>query len=151
MASWREIDRMRKDPEGFRALAAHLLTRIPDLTDWERDNFLPSILHQSKKEEFTTRQSEKLLQIRDDYQSITGLPGKFRVRLILQACKEARFDLSEDDEAWILRKVAINETTIRRKDVGKLMRCARQVHAIEEEYADQPFRSPDRRHRYVAS
>jgi hypothetical protein len=105
MASWKEIDRVRKDPKGFRALAARLLAHTPDLTDWERDNFLPSIMRQSEKEEFTTRQSEKVLQIRDDYENVTQLPGNFSVRLILRACNAARLDLSEDDEAWISQRI----------------------------------------------
>jgi hypothetical protein len=136
MASWKEIDRVRKDPKGFRALAARLLAHTPDLTDWERDNFLPSIMRQSEKEEFTTRQSEKVLQIRDDYENVTQLPGNFSVRLILRACNAARLDLSEDDEAWISQRIEISETTIRRKHIGRLMRCARQVDAIQNEFVD---------------
>jgi hypothetical protein len=135
MASWQEIDRIRKDPKRFRALAERLLAFIQELTDWERD-FLSSIMAQGDKEEFTTRQSEKLLQIRDDYETVMELPGKFSVKIVLRDCKEGRLELLDHDEAWILQLITISETTIRRKHVGRLMRCARQVHAIEEEYAD---------------
>ena len=55
MASWREIDRIRKDPAAMRALAAHLM-RLPnaDLTEWEI-KFLDSISEDRTGEEFTTR------------------------------------------------------------------------------------------------
>jgi hypothetical protein len=136
MASWQEIDRVRKDPKGFRALAKGLRAQFAgDLTDWEKD-FLEAIAGRDGKEEFTTRQSEKLLQIRDDYTSVSQLPGGFSVRIVLQECKEARLDLSAHDEQWILQSYERSPTTIKRKNAGRLMRCARELHIIEEEYAD---------------
>jgi hypothetical protein len=133
MASWQEIDRFRKDPKRFRTLAARLLAHTLDLTNWEED-FLVSIKTQSDKDEFTTRQSEKLLQIRDDYGSVTELLGGFSVKIILHQCREARFDLSEGDDEWILRRFEESETEIRRKHAGRLRRCARQFGLIEDNY-----------------
>jgi len=136
MASWQEIDRIRKAPKEFRSLAKGLRTQFSDdLTDWERD-FLEEIAGRAGKEEFTTRQSEKLLDICDDYTSVSQLPGGFSVRIILEQCKLARRDLSENDEQWILQSYERNFTTIRRKNTGRLMRCARELRIIEEEYAD---------------
>jgi hypothetical protein len=136
MASWQEIDRIRKNPKGFRALAKGLRAHISELTDWEKD-FLTSINNQSDKEEFTTRQSEKLLQIRDDYESVTEMRGGFSVKIILRQCREARLDLSEDDEAWILQRFEESQTTIRRKHTGRLRRCARELGLIEDgEFGD---------------
>jgi hypothetical protein len=133
MAPWKEIDRIRKEPKAFRALAKGLRTQFAgDLTDWEKD-FLEGIAGRDGKEEFTTRQSEKLLQIRDDYTSVSELPGGFSVRIVLEECKEARLDLSEDDEQW--QSYERSPTTIRRKNAGRLMRCARELHIIEQEYA----------------
>jgi len=132
MASWKEIDRIRKDPKGFRALAKGLRAHISALTDWEKD-FLTSINNQSDKEEFTTRQSEKLLQIRDDYESITEMRGGFSVKIILRQRREARCDLSEDDEAWILQRFEESQTTIRRKYAGRLRRCAGELGLIEDD------------------
>jgi len=134
MASWQEIDRIRKDPKKFRALAAHLLAHIPDLTDWEKD-FLASIKTESDKDEFTTRQSEKLLQIRDDYERVTELLGGFSVKIILRQCHEARLDLWEGaDKEWIVQRIEESQTTIRRKHAGRLRRCARQLGLIEDDY-----------------
>ena len=133
MASWQEIDRIRKDPKKFRALATHLLTHIPDLTDWERD-FLASIIRQSDRDDFSTRQSEKLLQIRDDYETVTELLGAFSVKIMLHKCREMRLDLSKEDEEWILQLFERSQTTIRRKHAGRLRRCARQLGLIEDDY-----------------
>jgi hypothetical protein len=135
MATWREIDRIRKDAEGFRSLANWLLKTFPELTEWEKD-FLMSVqeLDKKKKEktdEFTTRQGEKLLQIRDDNESVIKLPGDFSASIILRKCKEAKLDLSEEDEKFIDERCASGE--VRRKHVGRLMRCARQLDLIESE------------------
>lgn len=136
MPSWKEIDRIRKDPKGFCALAKGLRTQFAEnLTDWEKD-FLDDVVGRRGKEEFTTRQSEKLLQIRDDYTSLSELPGGFSVGIVLKECKEARLDLSEDDEQWISQSYERSPTTIRRKNAGRLMRCARKLHIIEQEYTD---------------
>jgi hypothetical protein len=135
MAPWTEIDRIRKEPKAFRALAKGLRAQFSDdLSDWEKD-FLEDVAGRVAKEEFTTRQSEKLLQIRDDYTSVSQLPGGFSVTIILKECKEARLDLSEDDEQWILQSYKRSPTTIRRKNAGRLMRCARELHIVDQEYA----------------
>ncbi len=135
MASWQEIDRIRKNARGFRALAKGLRKHLPELTDWEKD-FLSSIENQSDKDEFTTRQSEKLLQIRDDYESVTEMWSGFSVKIILRQCLEARLDLSEDDEEWILQRFEQSQTTIRRKHAGRLRRCARQLGLIDDDNFD---------------
>jgi hypothetical protein len=162
MALWSEIDRLRKDPEGFRTLAKGVARAYgAALTDWERD-FLSSIQDQHQQqefttrqserllqirasaaarkrprnEEFTTRQSEKLLQIRDDYEMVTKLPLGLSVRLVLAQCVEGRADLPEEREEWILKRYEQNPNAIRRKDVGILMWCGRQVGAIDPEPID---------------
>ncbi|MGD0334914.1 MAG: hypothetical protein ABSA90_16920 [Xanthobacteraceae bacterium] len=166
-ASWQEIDRLRKDPAAFRALANRLLNLGVELTDWER-TFLESVCNgpdfqkfttrqtetllqlrdhqesaaQSKKakklrdeKEYSTRQSEKLFQIRDDYEIITKFHG-FNVGILLKRCYEARLDLSESQEARIIRMYEKSQTSARRKDIGFLMHCARQLYIIEEEVVD---------------
>jgi hypothetical protein len=133
MASWREIDRVRKDPEGAANIAKRLLALPPsEFSDWEID-FLRSIRGLRKVEEFTTRQAEKLLQIRDDIEEVTEVLG-FGAHLLLQGCFEARLDLSEADEKWIVAQFQASPRCIRRKHVGRLMRCARELNLIEEEY-----------------
>ena len=84
MASWREIDRIRKAPDEFRTVAKRLLNLGAELTEWE-SIFLESICNDTATKEFTTRQSEKLLQIRDDYETITIFHG-FSVKTLLDKC-----------------------------------------------------------------
>jgi len=136
MASWREIDRVRKDPQAAADIARRLLS-LPasEFTDWELE-FLRSIRQQRNIEQFTTRQAEKLLQIRDDIEEVTEVLG-FSVRLLLKGCVEARLDLSDGDEEWVLARSEASSLSIRRKHVGRLMRCARELHLVEEEYQER--------------
>jgi hypothetical protein len=132
MASWREIDRVRKDPQAAANIAKRLLSLPPsEFTDWELE-FLRSI-RRLNVEEFTTRQAEKLLQIRDDTEEVTEVLG-FSVRLLLKGCVEAHLDLSEGDEEWVLARSQANSVSIRRKHVGRLIRCARELNLVEEKY-----------------
>lgn len=132
MATWREIDRVRKDPDGFRAIAARLL-KLPDhgMTSWEVD-FLESISLDRGKDEYSTRQSEKLLQIRDDAESITTYRG-FSVKKLIQDCYEARLDLEESDEQWIEQLKGRIE--VKRRHIGRLLKCARALGNIEKDAA----------------
>lgn len=134
MASFKETDRVRKDPGSFRDIAKLLLKIYrADLTEWEID-FLQSIAR-SQWEELTTRQSEKLLQIRDDMVDVTEVLD-FSVKLLLKCLVEARLDLSEDDEEWALRTYERDPTTIKRKWRGRLLRCTRQLNLIEVDLDD---------------
>src|ERR1700687_3164087 len=104
MASWREIDRIRKDPTAMRALAAYLL-KLPnaELTEWEI-KFLESISSDRTSEEFTTRQAEKLMQIRDDYEEVSEIGyDRLSVRILIADCKIGYlnlFALDEDKAEW---------------------------------------------------
>jgi len=134
MASWREIDRIRKSPAEFRALAKRLLNLDAELTEWE-SIFVESICNDTETKQFTTRQSEKLLQIRDDYETITEC-DRFSVKSLLENCWLARVDLSERHEEKLQKLRERSLVSIRRKDVGFLMHRARELHIIEEEFAD---------------
>lgn len=132
MATWLEIDRVRKDPRGFRAIALRLL-KTPDhaMTGWEVD-FLEDISQDRGKEEYTTRQSEKLLQIRDDAESIKTHRG-FSVKTLIKDCYDGRLDLNEADGAWIEQLKGRIE--IKRRNIGRLLKCARSLGNIEEDAA----------------
>jgi hypothetical protein len=132
MASWREIDRVRKDANGARDLAKRLLKIYPgELTEWETD-FLQSITTYTELFEFTTRQAEKLLEIRDDTQLVTAWRG-FSVASVIRQCYEARLDLSEADEQWIVELRQQGGGAMRRKHLGRLMACARALNIIDDE------------------
>ena len=135
MASWREIDSLRKDPTAFRALAKRLL-KLPneDFTDWEK-LFLDDMAFSRKAvSEFTTRQSEKLLQIRDDAELVNSYRG-FSIKVLLKGCYDGRQDLNEAEEAWITDMQARNAHSIKRRHVGRLMRCARALNLIDRDIA----------------
>jgi hypothetical protein len=132
MASWREIDRVRKDANGARDLAKRLLKIYPgELTEWETD-FLQSITTYTELFEFTTRQAEKLLEIRDDTQPVAAWRG-FSVATMIRQCYEARLDLTEADEQWIVELRQQGGGAIRRKHLGRLMACARALNIIDDE------------------
>jgi hypothetical protein len=135
MASWREIDRIRKDPTAMRALAAHLL-RLPnaELTEWEI-KFLESISADRTSEEFTTRQGEKLMQIRDDSEYVSEIGyDRLSVKILIADCQMGHIILEENDEEWILG-FPKGTTSIKRRDIGRLLRCARDLNNIDEEDA----------------
>jgi hypothetical protein len=136
MASWREIDRIRKDPVAVRRVAKTLIAMRrddTDFTEWEMI-FLQQRAAQPDGEELTTRQAEKLLQIRDDYELLTEY-RRFSVKILLQGCYDARLDLNEDDEEWVVKIRERNSLAIRRKHIGRLMRLARQLYLVEEHEA----------------
>jgi hypothetical protein len=121
MASWKEIEGFRKDPKAARLLAKSLRkTGSGVLNEWEAD-FLVSLSRW--QHELTTRQAEKLLQIRDGLVTITVFHG-FSV------------ELSEDDEEWIVSAHAKSDGSVRRCQIGRLMRCARQLLLVESEPVD---------------
>lgn len=132
MASWKEIDRIRKDAVGFRALAARLLTHTPAnaLTDWEA-TFLGQIAETVHVVEYTNRQAEKLLQIRDDTELLEKVGAGFSVPKLIAGCHLGRADLTEDQEAWIVDLHARGVTSVRRRDVGRLLRCAATLGLID--------------------
>ena len=65
MASWIEIDRVRKDPAAFKPLAKRLLNDPSFERSEFADDFLESIINW-KRGELTTRQGEILLELRDE-------------------------------------------------------------------------------------
>jgi hypothetical protein len=132
MASWREIDRIRKAPAEFRAVAKRLLKLDAELTEWE-SIFVEKICNDTETKEFTTRQSEKLLQIRDDYETITKYRG-YSVETLLDKCWLARLDLSESQEQKLQKLRERSRMSVRLKDIAFLMRCARELEIIEDEY-----------------
>ena len=135
MASWREIERIRKSPDDFRRLAHSLLASAGDLTEWESD-FLESVTRRAAQRRFdlpecySLRQSEKLLEIRDGRIPVDTVRG-FSVVTLVKKCYEARLDLSEDDEIWIAALHAARAFAIKRRDASRLLRLAEQLCIID--------------------
>jgi hypothetical protein len=105
---------------------------IATLTEWEIQ-FLRDFANRGHRE-LTTRQAEKLLEIRDSIEMVKEIGrSRFSVRILLAKCHEARSDLNEDDEEFILKTREKNLTMIRRRDGGRLLRCAFQLNLIAHE------------------
>jgi hypothetical protein len=128
MASWSEIERIRKDPDGAR-LVAQRLRSIDSLTDWE-GGFVDSLAERKSQEDLTTRQAEKLVQVRDENTFVSSWHG-FSVAALIRRCFEGRLDLSEEDEDWILDLKNNDTRSVRQRDAYRLMKCARQLNLIE--------------------
>jgi hypothetical protein len=128
MADYREILSLQKDPAHARAIA-QVLSGSTDMewTDWELD-FLDGIA--ARQQELTTRQGEKLVELRDQATWYTRVEG-FSLRTLVARCHLCCDQLAPEDAAFIERLEAAKAARLRRKDARRLLRCARTLGEIE--------------------
>lgn len=128
MTNYIEINDLAKAPARARMFAAYLLSRLDiDWTDWERD-FLKDM--KAIQDNLTTRQAEKLVELRDNsilYEKVSS----YRLKYLIDRCWEARLDLSESDEDFIDRHKKAGTTALRKSDALRLKRCAVQLQHID--------------------
>ena len=132
MQDYKEIDRVRKDSVAVKSLAKRLLS-IPnhDWNDWELD-FLEHMVRHRGPEPITTRQGEKLIELRDHSEYHSSVQG-FSVASLITNCWLARDDLkNEEDRKFIDNLKTSGASALRRRHLGKLLACARQVGAVEK-------------------
>ena len=132
MQDYKEIDRIRKDLVAMRSLAKRLLN-LPhaDWNDWEID-FLQHMVRHKGPDAITTRQGEKLLELRDDAEYYSSVRG-FSVQSLIENCWLARDDLdSEDDRKFIEQLKETSYSSIKRRQLRKLLACARELGEIEQ-------------------
>ena len=101
MQDYKEIDRVRKNPAAVSSLAKRPLA-IPnhDWNDWELD-FLEHMARHRGPDPITTRQGEKLIELRDDSEYHSSVKG-LSVASLITNCWLARNDLnSEQDSRFI--------------------------------------------------
>jgi hypothetical protein len=80
----------------------------------------------------TTRQCEKLLELRDDAEYYSSVRG-FGVQSLIQNCWLARDDLeSENDRKFIEHLKETSCSSVKRRQLRKLLACARQLGEIEQ-------------------
>lgn len=132
MASWREMERLRRSPVEFRTIAQRLLDRAGEAASTWEVGFLEDVTLKSYVTEYSLRQTEKLLQVKNALTPIEVVRG-FSVAILLKRCFDARNDLSESDEEWIAALRARRTTTILGSEAGRLLRCARQLNLIDTE------------------
>lgn len=128
MTIWREVERYKRDSATARGLAK-LLLKTAVLTDWEEPFLEKMAIHEG---ELSTRQAEKLLEIRDDNLWVGEIRG-FSVRLLLKECFEARFDLqTEADIKFVETLKERDQSTARYREACHLLNCARDLHVIDD-------------------
>lgn len=130
MAFWSEpdINRLRKNPQMVRDLAARVLRRLTEphaLTEWEGYDFLPSIISKTWIDEFTDPQIEKVLEIEFLSRPFDLWDG-VNTHSALSLCHRAIVDMDEDDEVWILERHERIPQVIYGRDVRRLIRLTRQ-------------------------
>jgi hypothetical protein len=148
MASNREMNALGRYPARVRSLALGLLklaeTAEYSFTDWEL-TFLRSLVGQAettvgrtKKQQkqkdagrLTSRQAEKLLDIRDATVLHCEIGG-VSVRSLINRCYEGRCDLAEDDEQFVERVYRSGVTELRGRDLARLRRCSVQLGELED-------------------
>jgi hypothetical protein len=141
MLDYRKVNGLAKDTARARRTAALLLKlEGQDWTDWELD-FLSAM--SERRDDLTTRQAEKLIELEDAAVWHEKVPGDgFSVRLLVKGCHAARFDLdSEDDVAFVEALWAQGAAKLRRRALSRLVRCARalgviETHASEDAHAE---------------
>jgi hypothetical protein len=122
------MDAVGRDRGRFTLMAKQCLL-FPDLTEWERD-FLESLVARPP-ERLSTRQAEVLFEIRDDNELISNIGGAINVSNLIQRAYEARLDLDEGDEEWIVAIWNRGATSLRRRHLGGLKRCCVQLGELE--------------------
>ena len=131
MSSYHELHKLAQNPAAVTTLATFLL-KLPDAgwSEWEA-NFLDMI---HRQETLTTRQGEKLIELRDDAKSYSKFDG-LSVSSLVRDCWIARLELSEDDEAFIDGLKQHSTTTLKKRPLMRLLRCARELDLVQR-YVD---------------
>jgi hypothetical protein len=131
MQNYREIDRVRKDSVAVRSLAKRLLA-IPnhDWTGWEVD-FLEGMTRHHGPDPLTTRQGEKLMELRDDAEYHSKYRG-LSVKILIEKCNLGRDDLDSADAEFVETLYASGATSIKRRQLFRLLRCGRELGHIEQ-------------------
>jgi hypothetical protein len=130
MATYREMQKLSQNPGAVTMLAGYL-RKLDTVawTDWEMD-FLDSMASRTASEPISTRQGEVLAQLNDNAKSYSSLEG-LSISSLVRDCWQARVDLSEDDEAFIVGLKEAQTTSLKRRQALRLLACARQLELID--------------------
>jgi hypothetical protein len=133
MASWIEIDRIRKDAKAFKLLAGHLLTD-PDYAG-ERSEFATDFLEniaRSEREELTPRQGEILLELRNEGRRYVRIGDGLSVEILIEKCFQGRLELGNDDDVERIDALeASGRKFVTGKEIGWFKRICRELGEIE--------------------
>jgi hypothetical protein len=130
MASWIELERVRKDPVAFRSLA-NRLKNDPYCEDSEfADGFLENIANW-KRDEITLRQAEVLLELRDSAEIHTHCKG-LSVRLLMEKCHANRYELDEGNRKRLETLCEKGRNFVTGAQMGWFKRICKQLGEMED-------------------
>ena len=129
MASYKEMHELGRDRARVRMLAYRLLASQEDWTDWGHD-FLESLAAHYGSDALTTRQQEKLVELRDGAEFVSRTPQGFSVSSLIESCWLRHLDLVDEDDIGFIEGLK-GERSIRRRQLGRLLRCCRQLDVID--------------------
>jgi hypothetical protein len=129
MASWIEIDRVRKDPNTFRPMAARLLADPIFERSEFADGFLENIATW-RRDELSTRQGEILLELRDQAEIHNRYKG-LSIPTLIEKCYLDRFDLDEGDRRRIETLKESRRGYVTGGQMGWFKRICKQLGEME--------------------
>jgi hypothetical protein len=129
MASWIEIDRIRKDPAAFKAMAKRLLADPHFERSEFADGFLEDIANY-KRDELTTRQGEVLLSLRDEAEIHFAVKG-LSVATLIDRCHQNRTDLDEGDQERVEKLKVQGRRFVRGGEMGWFKRICKALGEVE--------------------
>jgi hypothetical protein len=130
MPSYKEMHELARNPVKVRTLARRLLVTQEDRTDWEHD-FLESLAAHYGPEALSTRQCEKLIELRDGAEHVYTTFEGFSVATLIEGCILARLDMDYDDDINFIEGLK-GARSIKRRQLGSLLRCCRRFGVIED-------------------
>jgi hypothetical protein len=126
MIDYRELDALAKDPRRASLTAAMLLTlQDADWNEWEAD-FLENL--STWKTPLSTRQAEKLIELRDAAVLFAKIDG-FSLKALIDKLWTYRDELADPD--FIAQLKTSGAVKLRKRQALKLLAYARQVGEIE--------------------
>lgn len=130
MSIHREMTRLKNDGAAARQLARMLLAQTDtNWTDWEAD-FLEAMTAREASEPLSTRQAEKLVELKDAARRYERIDG-FSVVNLVRDCWMGRCDLTEDDEAFIAALKEHGDRSLKLRPLMRLIHCSRQLGLID--------------------
>jgi hypothetical protein len=129
MTDYKEVNEIAKDTRRAGSIAQYLL-KLSDIdwTNWELD-FLDAI--RTRKEPLSTRQAEKLVELRDESVLYTKVDG-FALKSLISNCFLYRDEFNgEPDREFVERLKNSGKEALRKRDAMRLLRCARAIGEIE--------------------
>jgi hypothetical protein len=128
MATYLDMQKLAQNPGAVTMLASLLLkSDAAEWTDWEID-FLESMANRRSTDPISTRQREVLVELKNNASSHTKTRDGQSVRALILRCWEARFDLDDEDEQFIVQLYESRATALKSRQLGRLQRCVNNLN-----------------------